>query len=114
MPLFQVHGPLCGRPGTDFIGQPPEMGQTVPGFVAQHGGHQVRPSPSRHIDDRISVAENIAVVGQPAVENIEVALRLVPVAFDGVGHFFRRVALEMHRLAGIGTDTGRDEHQPGQ
>lgn len=41
-------------------------------------------------------------------------LRFEPVAFDGVGHFLRRIALEMHGLAGIGPDAGCDEHQPGE
>ena len=42
------------------------------------------------------------------------ALDLAPVAVDRVGKLFRRRVLEMHRLAGEGTQAAGDEEEPRQ
>ena len=75
---------------------------------------QPRPAPHVHVDDRVGVAEHVLLLGEPRVEDAEVALRLEGVAVDRVGHLLRRVVAEVHRLAGIRADAGRDEHHPRQ
>src|ERR1700729_2520587 len=54
------------------------------------------------------------MLGEPRVENAEMALRFESIAVKRVLDLFGRGVTEMHRLPGIGSNAGGNEHQPRQ
>ena len=62
-----------------------------------------------NLQDAVKDADWIVEV---IVEDLVMAMRFVLIAVMRVFEVLGRRVLEMHRLAGIGPEAGRDEHQP--
>ncbi len=110
--VLERDGARSGRPRRDLIDETLEVRELRPRRFAEHVRHQPRPAPDVHVDDRVGVADHVALLGEARIDDAEMALRLVGVAIDRVGYLLRGVVAEVHRLAGIRPDTGRHEHQP--
>jgi hypothetical protein len=114
MPVLERHRALRRRARADFVDQPLQIWELRPRGFAEHGRDQARPAPHIHIDDRVSVAEHVFLLGEPCVENAEVTLRLEGITVNRIFDLVRSKIAEVHRLAGIRADTGCHEHQPRQ
>jgi hypothetical protein len=54
------------------------------------------------------------VLGEPGIDDAEVALRLEGITVDRVFVLLGRIGAKMHQLAGIRANAGSNEHQPRQ
>ena len=104
----------CRRARVDLGEETREGWVARHGVVAEHEGDAVRPAPYRHVDDRVALAEHVAVRRQAVFHDLPVALRLEAVALLRVGQLLRREVVKVDALAGVGPDAAGDEHQPGE
>ena len=107
---------LHGRARGNFVGPAAhvgvalhveELGRLVHLVVQQ----RAIPGPDCHVGDAVFVAGDVAVLGQLAVEHVELALDLHRVAVDRVLVLLRRVGVEVAEAA---AEEGRAAHLPEQ
>src|SRR5271163_4125793 len=106
--VFERRCAQCRRSSADSVEKTLQMPQVTPCVVTENEWHGTCPSPNGHIDDRILVPQHVRLLCKLIVEDIEVASRFVIIPLRGIVESLRRKVLEMHRLAGIRTDAGRD------
>src|SRR5271167_1533409 len=100
------------RASTDMIEQTFEVREGSPCVVAEDERNGTCPSPHRHVDDRVRLAEHVALFRELIVKNAIVAAGLEKIAIDGIVESLRCEMLEMHCLARIRSDAGRNKHKP--
>ena len=82
-------------------------------LFGEYSRNEPGPTPYRHIDDRVFIAENVSAVSETVVENAEMASRLKRIPVERVWDLLRCVDPEMYRLTRLGSDARRYEHKPG-
>src|ERR1700678_1283251 len=88
------------------------MRQCGPGHITQNVWNHPHPAPRGDVRDRIPLSKQEGSRSQLGVQDGVMPPGLVFVPVEGVLLSSRSVVPEMHRLAGIGADPTRDEHEP--
>ena len=112
--ILERQRPGCRGPIADVVVVPLQMRKLFPGVLSEDEGHQAGPAPKAHIGNRVAVADEVAAVLEPRVENPEMALGFVKIALLRVRDFFGPEMDEVNGLSGKRPDAGCYEHEPGQ
>src|ERR1700712_694254 len=60
VPVFERFGTRCGGPRADRGGPALEMRHLRPALLAEDERHRTRPTPERHVDEAVRVADHVA------------------------------------------------------
>src|SRR5580693_7522742 len=101
VPIFECHRSLRRRPRADLIDQPFQIRVLLPSAITEHGRNEPCPAPHIHVDDRISVADHVFLLGKWGIENVGMTLRFKGIAIGSVRNLLWSVNAEMHRLTKI-------------
>ena len=106
--------PLDGRPSINGLEKTLQMrvgSERIIGALA-HAGRAIEPTPSRHIGNRIAVADDEVPPFQVVVQHLVMPLGFPAVSIHGVIEALGCGELEMHGLAGERAEArGDEQHQ---
>src|SRR5438552_1798753 len=101
---------LSGRARIDAIHEPFDVWAFLPAILAEDSGQRARPSPNRHVDDRVGFPNHKFTLGQSFIDDPPVPVGLIDIALKRVLFGLGRKISEVEALSGIRANASRNEH----